>query len=429
MSPHPPFDCGVEAAPDPLHGWSVESVSEDVTVYRHEDVTTIFRCACGKPFVPVNGKQKTCGAPLCTRRLERAAAGQRMRIDLASGTCMYCQATFRPKSSRNVKACAAAECQRKRKSRVVVHEPRPCSICGGAFVPRTARNVLCSTSSCKITARDQRFTAWYAKPINVETHRDKSLVRKATAHGAIISTAETSRQPWLLAAPAYGSHLPGGGLEIAISPPPKWPLDHRNVRALHGLLTGLIDEPHGANVPGFSLVPWPVKSGWGVYLRDDAHAARLAGKVFRGGLFGREVEISFSTTRRIRAPQIAKRGRVLVRIDALTPVCIRNGGGSTTYTAPIASNLLSAIVQSFPQRLGLVGLDPAAVLLEIVERHTEPATVHLGGKFGSIRGWTGHVIVEANAVARWLLACAGLIGLGGRTALGFGRVRVSEVSC
>ena len=77
--------------------------------------------------------------------------------------------------------------------------------------------------------------------------------------------------------------------------------------------------------------------------------------------------------------------------------------------------------------MGVPNLDTSTVLLEMVDAETQPATVQLGGKFHGIRGWTGHVIVEGNAVARWLVQCAGLVGLGGRTALGFGRVRVMEV--
>lgn len=43
----------------------------------------------------------------------------------------------------------------------------------------------------------------------------------------------------------------------------------------------------------------------------------------------------------------------------------------------------------------------------------------------SARGWEGSCVVEVNAPARWMLECDALVGLGGRTALGFGRVRVS----
>jgi hypothetical protein len=231
----------------------------------------------------------------------------------------------------------------------------------------------------------------------------------------------------LLGAPAFDLYLPGGGMEIAISPVPQWRIEHRNVRALHGLITNLIDEPHDALIPGFALVPWSAGCGWGVYVRDSEQAQRLAGKRHQARLFDHDVEVSFSPVRRIKAPLVAKRGRARLRIDAITPVCIRNGGGSTTYTAPSTQSLWSAITNSFLPRIGVPNLDPQTAILTLVEAETIPATVNLGGKFQTIRGWTGHVLVEGNAIARWLVQCAGLVGLGGRTALGFGRVRVTEV--
>lgn len=238
----------------------------------------------------------------------------------------------------------------------------------------------------------------------------------------------TGTQPMLLGPPSFEAYLPGGGMEIAVSPVPKWTIEHRNVRALHGMITTLLDEPHDPLIPGFALVPWPAGCGWGVYVRDLEQAERLANKRHPARLFDHGVEARFSTVRRIKAPTIARRGRARLRIDAITPVCIRNNGGETTYTAPTTQALWSAITHSFLPRVGVPGLDPNTVLLKMFDAETHPATVNLGGKYQSIRGWTGHVIVEGNAVARWLVRCAGLIGLGGRTALGFGRVRVTELT-
>jgi hypothetical protein len=63
--------------------------------------------------------------------------------------------------------------------------------------------------------------------------------------------------------------------------------------------------------------------------------------------------------------------------------------------------------------------------MTLVDAQTEREEVLLRGKVGPVRGWSGSVVVETNAVGRWLLECAGRgLGLGGRTAFGFGRVRV-----
>jgi CRISPR/Cas system endoribonuclease Cas6 (RAMP superfamily) len=67
--------------------------------------------------------------------------------------------------------------------------------------------------------------------------------------------------------------------------------------------------------------------------------------------------------------------------------------------------------------------------ISLVERHTQPSSLSLvgrGGKLKAMRGWVGHMIVDCNAPAHWLLEVAARVGLGGRTAFGFGRVRVSN---
>jgi hypothetical protein len=125
-------------------------------------------------------------------------------------------------------------------------------------------------------------------------------------------------------------------------------------------------------------------------------------------------------------------GRYQLRIDAVTPICIRhNVTGSrakTTHLVPAAENLLSALTQVFPVRLGIPALDASTMTLKIVAKRTETARVPCGSHLGQIRGWTGSVVVETNAVGAWLLGCAAQVGLGGRTALGFGRVRVAPAT-
>lgn len=301
--------------------------------------------------------------------------------------------------------------------------------CGLPFVSRSSKQRTCGKAACREAIRrvtpkrraacKARSHAWYER--NKLRHAAKNRALRASARAAEGAAA----CPWLRGAPLYGSHLPGGGCEIHVSPDRR--LEHRHIRGLHALLTALINEPHDVIVPGFSLMPWPAGCGWGVYFRDPQHLKLLAGRVFDARLFDARVEVRFSPARRLRAPALPSRGRGLVRIDAITPVCIReNGRGARqTYASPTPSCLLSALTVAFPRRLGLDAPDIGPAMLEIVENVTQPAAVQLSGKFKTIRGWTGHVVVEANAVTRWLLACAGIIGLGGRTALGFGRVRVT----
>jgi CRISPR/Cas system endoribonuclease Cas6 (RAMP superfamily) len=188
------------------------------------------------------------------------------------------------------------------------------------------------------------------------------------------------------------------------------------------MITNLLDVPHENNTV-FSLVPWNAGCGWGVYIRTDAWAA-IANKRVEARLFKQELEVRFSPLRRLRAPIVEKRGRQQIRVEAITPVCTRNSGGSTTYTAPTADNICNSMFNHTTARLGIV-VPQGTICIELIHRDTTAESVTIGGKFGPMRGWVGTVDLEVNAVARWLLEVSGIIGLGGRTALGFGRVRVT----
>lgn len=212
-------------------------------------------------------------------------------------------------------------------------------------------------------------------------------------------------------------------MSIDISPHPRWRVEHRNVRALHGMLS-TITGSHTGRWPRFALVPWPSPFGWAVYLRLDDDARLLANQKLAARLFDANVRVHFGPLIRLKSPSVRKRGHRRLRIDAITPVCIRQTDGEM-YTAPTTETIMSAIGVEFPSRVGLQSGDVARLRLELIERHTMPAMVPVGGKYGAVRGWVGHCLVETNAVGEWLLRAAERVGLGGRTAFGFGRIRVT----
>ena len=234
----------------------------------------------------------------------------------------------------------------------------------------------------------------------------------------------TRANPWLLGAPPYHQYLPGGGFRIDIKPL-RYPLELRNVRALHGLVTNMTGLGHGATVPQFSLAPVPGHNQWGVHIATTDAAEQLAASEYQGQLYSRDVVVKCGPMMRFKAPQIAQRGRRQLRIDAITPVSIRKDASAHTHLFPTGRNLTNTMGAWLPRRLG-VELGDSDIRLELDERHTMPEYVPVGGKFGTFAGWTGHVIVTTNAVGHWLLKCAEVIGLGGRTAFGFGRIKVTQ---
>ena len=292
-----------------------------------------------------------------------------------------------------------------------------CPHCGIGFAPRSRVQVTCGASRCQ---ERRKYEAERARPEIVAANRLRCSRWYAAKRGD-----EAVRNPWLLSAPAYAPFLSGGGMELRIEPYPKWPIELRNTRALHAMLTGLTGLDHD-QVPPFSAVPWRCRSGWGVYVRDEEAAQRLARRTHEAVLFDQPVQVTTSLLFRLRAPPAPRRGHQLVGVDAITPICIRNDSSETTYTKPVAGNFISSLGRHLAPRLG-INVSTDDLRCEIVESDTHPETVHLGGKYGNVRGWTGRVVLDVNAPARWLLECAALIGLGGRTAFGFGRVATHGV--
>lgn len=301
---------------------------------------------------------------------------------------------------------------------LAVLAPKTCPHCGGGFTPREKRQITCGASRCQ---ERRKYEAERLKPEIVEANRLRCARWYAAKTGGL-----GEQNAWLMAAPSFGPYLPGGGMELRIEPHPKWPIELRNTRALHAMLTELTGLEHN-QVPPFAAVPWRCRSGWGIYVRDEQTARKLAGRTHDAVLFDKPVQVTTSLLFRLRTPAAPRRGHQQVRVDAITPICIRNDNSETTYTSPIAGNFISTLGRHLAPRLGL-SLSTDDLRCEIVSKETQPETVPLGGKYGNVRGWTGSVVLEVNAPARWLLDCAALIGLGGRTAFGMGRISVSNAS-
>lgn len=287
--------------------------------------------------------------------------------------------------------------------------------CGNQFERRSAQHAYCS-DKCRWQHRDR------VDPNAIHNNRLRC------ARWAEKNRGVKGSNPWLLGAPPFDEYLPGAGLEMRFTPNIRF--EHRQLSALHGAVTSLTG-PHDPNVPRFCLVPWSRGCGWGVWLTEDALVEQLAGTEHKVRLGHGTPLLHFGTRYRIKAPRVTKRGHRKLRIDAITPVCVRCTNGSDgsykLYTAPTGGNLRSTLTLMTPKRIGLL-VDESTIKLELVERHTQPATLSLAGRsgrLGNMRGWVGYVIVETNAVGHWLFEVAARIGFGGTTSFGFGRIAIS----
>lgn len=231
----------------------------------------------------------------------------------------------------------------------------------------------------------------------------------------------TSVAPVTESLPAL-TYLPGAWIDIHVAPPPQWPIPLRNIRAVHGLVTGLVGEPHSPMRPVFSLAPWPEGVGWAAYILDLEHALRCAGRTVQGELFRKPVRVRCSGARRVRAPTNIATSRI-VEIRTITPVCLRSsdGAGRKIYRTRLnEAHLLSTIQAWLVNVLNIA--TPGRLELRIVMQDTRPEIVDVGGKLGAVTGISGRFVVEANPWALWALRVAEVTGLGGRVGYGFGRI-------
>jgi len=230
---------------------------------------------------------------------------------------------------------------------------------------------------------------------------------------------------WLAGAPPYATYLPGGTMSVEFDPRPKWPVELRNARGLHGAMTSLLDVGHEARFPTFSLRQ--IARGWAVHWWHES-GMRFALQRINGALFDRPTTFRFGPLFRLKAPIVKRRGRQRVRLDTITPVVIRTKGGASECVRPSTPAIVEALGGEWLQRFGLRYLaEQDLIRAEVVGVSTEPTSIPFGGKYGTVRGWSGAVELEVNAVSRWLLELASRVGFGTRTAFGCGVIRVTEL--
>jgi len=300
-----------------------------------------------------------------------------------------------------------------------IQSTRACEFCGAPFVPVVRGQRTCGAARCQERRR-------YLSKLHSPTERRRR--RESNRAWARENRNCRRRRPVLLGAPITpGPHMPGVGIELHVSPAPRWPVQHRNVRGLHGMMTALLGVPH-QRWPEWALFPHQRGVGWAAYVRDAEAGRRLLsqGEV-DAALYGKSVRVRFGTRWQPKYPVVRRRGWRRLRIDAITAVNIMSMGRTTPRPLPTKTSIISALTAEFPARVG-VEVRPDDVVLRIVSTDARTEHVQMGAKYGAVPGWVGSAIVETNAIGEFLLRCAANgPGLGGRTAFGFGRIVVSHV--
>ena len=300
--------------------------------------------------------------------------------------------------------------------------------CSVEFEPKSSKHQFCS-DRCRYRTKEagtadlieknkQRCAKWY---------RDENNRTLALARGAARKlSSKTGRGEWEEPAPNLG-FIPGAFAPIALENGHQF--EHRQLAALHGMMTS-ITGAHRPNNPVFTLLRSHLGCGWGAYISDLEMARKVAARFHDVRFNDQVISLVIGCLFRVKSP-IVKSGAWNMRISTVTPVHCRSNGGETQYSEPTSSNIKGTLEGFTARRLG-IETHPEDVQVIMLKADTTPAKVSVAGngrKLGDMVGWHGNVIVKTNALGRLLIECAALgLGLGGKTAFGFGRIK-SEVIC
>jgi len=295
------------------------------------------------------------------------------------------------------------------KPRAVPAGPGPiktCPGCGAVF--QRARFKYCD-ESCKEKARGRMA-------------RRILYVRAKNNRRYLEENPGVKPNNWIRSAPVYGEFLPG--VSMAVQFDPGFVVQAYHAHLLHGMLTSILGKDHEPLQPAWRLFPVNAGSGWAVHLYDAVAASQIASRAWPGMIGKHHRQVTFIGRSKPRAPQV-KRGKHVLRVTSLTPVCIRCEG--EFRQRPTAENFVSSLRDRTCRHLGLE-IPGEMICVKVLSAKTEVHTSPRLGDLNHIRGWSGEVDMECNATAAWLLKVAErCTGLGSKTAFGFGAIAVRDV--
>jgi hypothetical protein len=322
-----------------------------------------------------------------------------------------------------------------------------CAKCGAPYVPASAQNVYCS-DRCRYAAKTAR-PEWIAAQsvrsarayianasyrqarrcllragIDPDTRPEIESLRGA---GLVADWRERVGLPRRSSGPRrieYPTHL-GTYYALDLRPRPE-AITLRHTRHLHGIVCRALGVPHEKTRGVFSLVPSRDGCGWGALVYEGCEATITSHAVHVGG---RPADLAVvGLPRRVKAPPPVPSGRHRVTIETITPVSWARESHSVAILAPKVSTLEGSC--EVLGRRALVSHEGARIFA--VDHDLRRESVYVGGhvargskRRGEVIAVVGIVTVTCNAHAAWLLLCAERLGIGGATALGFGRVKVT----
>lgn len=385
------------------------------------EIDSLYRCSvCARPYVPRGRLQtRTCGDARCravhSARAEaaspaRAAAkAARWRQRVEEHSAYYtARTTLRRRGLLTTETLAALEGLRGQ-GRVPLREALDHVGLGHLWVPPTRRAPLAPRSEPEPPTGDA----------------------------------------WALPSPEHAAPL-ALAVELRLSQhgePRQRVRDYGGARVLHGALHRAVEVGHSRAAPAWSLVLPTDRSArlWLVAYRAEI-LERLPRSVLLAGDDAPH-DLALGLRSVLRAPRPRAPGSYRVRVRCETPLVLRKGisgaqrraGELDPHELQDDPQTLTGSLLQVAHRVGLPPLRETQLVAQVVARDLERVLDddgedgvrvgshwRIGQERGRVCALVGWVDVECNAVARWLLDCAALVGLGAKTTLGFGRVRVED---
>lgn len=387
------------------------------------DIDPRFTCvSCGSRYIPKSKRHvRTCGEPRCQYAAHDAARRDRPAFKLA--TRERCAKWKRLNGGYTLARRAL-----RRRGLLTSDTVR-------ALVPLKGKGELSTAEALRAVGLDGLVRA------TLETTRSNPKTRR------LVASAPAESDPWSLPSPAVPPVI-AHAAEIRFSQrgiPRERVRDHFAARMLHGALHHALGVGHSLDRTPLWIV-LPARRGDRLWL--CSHDSALLDRLPRSVLLGSDEEahdLAVHSRARIKSPPPREPGQYRARVLTRGPLALKKSNrtieraeGESKRAArfghiQLDPRDLSGTLERVAARIG-VELPAKHIIARVVSHDLERIEdgVRVGGHWttggrpGTVDALIGVLDIECNAVGRWLLDAAALVGLGSRTSIGFGRVSAED---
>lgn len=391
------------------------------------DIDPRYTCvACGERFIPRNKRHvRTCGSKRCQWRAEHI----RSRLSLHNVIADH------------------ERCARWRESNGAYHNARISLRKRGLLTSETQSRLVTLKGRGMLDTHEALRECGLGALVSsrVETPTLGPVATIAKTRRTRIAPSEPNADAWTLPSPQTHEFIARAAqLVFARDGIPRQRIrDYVGARMLHGVLHHALEVGHSKDRTPFALVLPSAKSGALWFVENTPGLIERLPKSVLVGDDTERLDLSTRVVSRLRAPPARDPGQYRARVIAAGPLVLKKSARviakrdrSLPYLHQLQTNptSLAGTLSCVARRIGLE-IDPALIVARVTSHDLDEIEggLRVGGhwQMGPRRGWVdclvGTIDLECNAVGRWLLDVAALLGLGSKTSIGLGRVRVEDL--